>query len=257
MSAGPQELVAESDKRPAAMHREPDAERDDAGHGIARLGSGRALSLPSLEAKRLVHAERDDARSTDVFRELRSRLLGLVSRRNPVVLVCGVRQQVGASFVARNLAAAIAMDAERSALLIDCHWRRPSQQQVFELGSGPGLVDYLRTPGMPAEAIIYRTGIARLEVIPAGTATPRDADLLCSLRMRALLGGLGLGHDDRCVILDAPPARGSPEAHMLGQRADLVVLVAGEGMHRAEDVQAAAATFEPARLAGVIFNELP
>lgn len=256
MSADPRELVAHADGKPAAARNEAGSGRGGCS-GIARMEQGSALSTPSLEAKRLVHAERDDPRSTDVFRELRSRLLDLGELRNPVILVCGVRQQVGASFVARNLAASIAMDHERTALLIDCHWRRPSQHALFELGSGPGLADYLRTPGMSPEAIIYRSGIPRLRVIPAGATRPRDADLLCSLRMRALLGELSQRYEDRCIILDAPPARGSPEAQVLARRADLVALVAGEGMHRAEDVRDAAAAFDPQRLAGLVFNELP
>lgn len=244
---------ADSGRTPAPS----DTGTEHVGSGIARMRGGQALTTRDLEAKRLVHAEREDLRSTDVFREFRSRLLSVAGQRNPILLVCGVRRQVGASFVARNLAASIAMDSERTALLIDCHWRQPSQHQVFEIGNGPGLSDYLRKPGMAPEAIIYRTGIPRLRLIPAGAALPSDADKLCSLRMRALLGALSERYDDRCIILDAPPARGSPEAHLLAQRADLVVLVAGEGMHRSEDVLAAAATFEPAKLAGVVFNEMP
>lgn len=257
MSAEPRELVIGAEARAAMARSKASTDRDGTDRSIARMGQGPSLSMVSLETKRLVHAERDDPRSTDVFRELRSRLLSLEDLHNPVILVCGVRHQVGASFVARNLAASIALDVERTALLIDCNWRRPSQQHLFELGNGPGLADYLRTYGMSPEAIIYRSGIPRLRVIPAGTARPRDADLLCSLRMRGLLGELSQRYDDRCIVLDAPPARGSPEAHMLAKRADLVVLVAGEGMHRAEEVRAAAATFDPARMAGVVFNELP
>lgn len=257
MSAKPRDLVVNADSRKSAAQYEASAGHEGTTGAIARMGGGTALSIPGLEAKRLVHAGHEASRSSDVFRELRSLLLSVAGLSNPVILVSGVRRQVGASFVARNLAASIAMDAERTALLIDCHWRQPSQQQVFELGSGPGLADYLRTSGMSAEAIIYDSGVPRLRVIPAGATLARDADMLGSLRMRSLLGALRMRYEDRCIILDAPPARGSPEAHLLAKRADLVLLVAGEGMHRSEDVLAAAATFDPAKLAGVVFNEMP
>src|SRR5205814_844525 len=57
---------------------------------------------------------------SDSFREIRTRLLALGGARNFATLVVPVRPGSGASFVARNLAAAFAFSEARSALLIDC-----------------------------------------------------------------------------------------------------------------------------------------
>lgn len=227
------------------------------GTTIARMRQPGALTPHLLDAKRVVHRMGDDQRLTDIFRELRTRLLPDTGLRNPVILVSGVGPHCGASFVARNLAAAIAMDEERTALLIDCNLRRPSQSAAFDPPAGPGLADFLRSPSMGAQSIIYPTGVPRLRVIPAGT-TPRDCgDQLASVRMRTLIAELSNRYADRCLVLDAPLAVGSPEARMLSQRADIVLLVAGAAMHRTEQVMEAASVFDPAKLAGVIFNELP
>ncbi len=224
---------------------------------IARMRQPTNLAAWSLDAKRLIHEESDDQLATDLFRELRTRVLLDSGMRNPIILISGIKSGCGTSYVARNLASAIAMDPDRTALLIDCNLRRPSQQDAFEAGDGPGLADFLRTPGLTTDRIIYPTGLPRLRIIPAGMASHRHGDHLASLRMRGLIAELSNRYADRCLILDAPPACGTPEARMLAQRADLVLLVAGAAMHSREDVIAAARVFDPARLAGVVYNELP
>jgi protein-tyrosine kinase len=56
------------------------------------------------------------------------------------------------------------------------------------------------------------------------------------------------------VFLDGPPAKGSPDARLLSELADLVVLVVGHGKATPEDVASAVAMFEPTKFAGVVFN---
>ena len=226
-----------------------------AGH-ITRMRTGTALAPQRLDAHRIIHPEHADERSIDLFRELRTRLLQASEVANPVILVTGVRNGCGSSFVARNLAAAIAFDEDRTALLVDCNLRRPSAAQAFGL-EGPGLADFLRDHEVGVEHILHPVGLPRLRVIPAGEASRHAGDRLASLRMRALVDELHGRYADRCLVLDAPPARGMPEARLLAERADLVVLVAGEGMHTDEQLLQAAHAFDPARFAGVVFNRLP
>lgn len=233
------------------------AEAARAGTSIARMAHGTAISSQRCDKYRLIHDDMSDVRPSDLFRELRTRLLLQSGLDNPVILVSGVRERCGASFIARNLAAAIALDEDRTALLVDCNLRRPSMHEVFEAEHQPGLGDYLSSRDLSLDRIIHPTGIERLRMIPAGSGGRHGGERLASLRMRALVDELRGRYPDRCVVLDAPPSRGSPEARMLGQRADIVLLVAGEGMHVPADVVAAAEVFDPARFAGVVFNALP
>lgn len=256
MSA-PGDRIAAPHEGPGAAPRSADATGADARQGLAPLRRSTALVPALLDARRMIHAERRDARSTDLFRELRSSLLQTSSLRSPVILVSGVRAHCGASYVARNLAIAIAMEPDRSALLIDCNLDRPSQDAAFDLGPAAGLADYLGGSELPLERIVHASGIVGLQVVPAGSLAGRSSDLLGSLRMRALLEGLRQDDESRCLVLDAPPACGSPEARVLAQRANQVILVAGEALHTAEQVIRAARVFDPARFVGVVFNEMP
>lgn len=242
---------------PAPVVRHLDPSCTDVHDSIARMRTPNVLEPRHREALRIIHENADDLRPVDLFRELRAQLLLGCGRDNPVILVSGVRHQCGTSFVARNLAAAIALDPDHSALLVDCNLRRPSVERDFELDEAAGLSDHLLSPGHGLAGTIRPSGIPRLRVIAAGREPAAAAELVSSLRMRALLDELQGRYPDRCVILDAPPARGAPEARVLSRWADRVVLVAGEGMHSAAQVREAASAFDPARFAGVVFNQLP
>jgi Mrp family chromosome partitioning ATPase len=50
---------------------------------------------------------------------------------------------------------------------------------------------------------------------------------------------------------------GSPDARILSELADMVVLVAGYGLVTPEKIEAALASFPSEKVAGVVFNNLP
>ncbi len=247
------------DGTPAAESSRGEPMQSASGTAIARMKEPELLSPAVLEARRLIHAELADTEQTDLFRELRTRLLMRWVTRNPVILVSGAGPGCGTSFVARNLAVSVSMEEDRTALLIDCHVRRPSHEAQFLPGeeSPLGLLDFLSMPAIGLERIIYPTGIPRLRMIPAGRSRRSSVEHFNSVRMRGLINELRGRYPDRSLILDAPPARGAPDARILAEHADMVVLVAGEGMHRAGTVTEAAEAFPPAKLAGVIFNHRP
>ena len=75
--------------------------------------------------------------------------------------------------------------------------------------------------------------------------------------MRAVLDSLRCRYPDRYLFLDGPAIKGSPDARILSELADFVVLVAGYGRDTPAAIAQAAAAFDPNRFAGVVFNQLP
>ncbi len=195
----------------------------------------------------------------DAFRELRTRLLAAAgSEGNITVLVAPVSRGSGGSFVARNLAAAFAFDESTHAVLIDCDLFHASQDATLRIDpTNGGLVNYLEDPAALVGDMLYDTGIPRLQLLPAGTASEGNAEYLSSFRMRLLLEVLHGRAPPRHVFLDSPPVRGAPDARILADLADVVVLVAGYGRDNPEQIARAAAGFDPAKFAGVVFNEGP
>jgi Mrp family chromosome partitioning ATPase len=172
-------------------------------------------------------------------------------------LVAPVAEDAGGSFVARNLAATFTLQG-RAALIIECNFRRPSQSEALRATSdSDGLFEFLaRTDEERVALPIWPTVIPGLFLIPAGRCEATFAgqiDFLSSSSMKVLLSKV---RDYPCnVVLDAPPAIGSPDARILAELADFVVLVVGAGRSTVQDIASAAERFDRKKLAGVAFNQ--
>lgn len=240
---------------PIQVPDELDRRRRVAGRAIAPVIEPGTLTNIQLQDRATIYRTDRMRPEVDAFRELRTRLLA-VADGNFVTLVTPVSGGSGGSFVARNLAAAFAFDASKSALLVDCDLRHPSQHRTMRIepASG-GLIDYLDDEDIDVSEVIYPTGVARLSLLPTGASRETGAEHFSSLRMRLLLDSLRSHHAGRYMVLDAPPVRGAPDARILADLADVVVLVAGYACDTPSAIAQAAANFDPAKFAGVVFNE--
>ena len=229
-------------------------------HRVARRVESTALTPAQLLERSIIpYADGANRHLVDSFRELRTRLLA-TSNDNFITLVAPVSNRCGGSFIARNLAVALTFDQTKTALLIDCNLRQPSQHASMKIdASNGGLVNYLEDLDADVDTMLYDTGIPRLKLIPAGRSRHGDmeTEYFSSFRMRLLLDSLRNNYSDRYIFLDSPPVLGAPDARMLSDLADVVILVAGYGRNTAADIAAAAGNFDPGKFAGVVFNENP
>ena len=229
-----------------------------ADNALSLLDEPRALSTRELEERGLIHRNDAVREHADAFRELRTRLLALGGDRNFVTLVAPISHGCGGSFVARNLATAFAFDDTKTSLLIDCDALHPSQHTALRVDSvNGGLMDYLGDTSLDVARILYHSGIPRLRLIPSGSLRETTGESFSSFRMRALIDSLRSRYPDRYLILDSPSVLGSPDARILSELADMVVLVAGYGKVIPEHVEKAVASFPADKVAGVVFNHLP
>lgn len=232
-----------------------DAARDGQGKVIVPFETGKGLTPRQLEERATIYRSELPRREVDAFRELRTKLLSIADG-NFVTLVAPVSPASGGSFVARNLAVVMAFDETKSALLIDCDLRHPTQAATMKLApSSGGLVEYLESPELSPEDVIYDTGIPRLQLLPAGATRETGAEYFSSHRMRLLLDSLRSSRPNCRFIIDAPPVRGAVDARILSDLADVVVLVAGYGRDTPAAISQAAANFDLKKFAGVVFNE--
>ena len=230
----------------------------DAGQSVVRMTEPTSLAIRQLEERRLIHREPSARVHSDAFREIRTRLLELGGKQNLVTLVVPVSPGSGSSFVARNLATAFAFDEARSSLLIDCNLRYPAQHEAFGLARGSeGLIDFLEHPSMGIKSIVYHTGIPRLRLIPAGVSRENSSEYFSSFRMRAVIDSLRCRYPDRYLFLDGPAIKGAPDARILSDLVDQVIVVAGYGRDTPAAINQAAANFDPEKFAGLVFNQGP
>jgi protein-tyrosine kinase len=241
-----------------------DDERDERANGRPAASKSQALISRRrlvVESEELAEGEMPIGMATpeqlDAFRELRTRLLTMaanVGLTHFTTLVVPASRGAGASFVARNLATAFTLQERRVAILVDCNLRSPTQHLTLRAGTeGEGLFDYLDRPHAAMERLVRPTNIPGLHLIPAGRPSPVPREYFSSQAMRLLMTGL---HQAPCyVFLDSPPAKGSPDARILSDLADFVILVVGYGQDVTEEIARAAALFDPTKFAGVVFNE--
>lgn len=193
----------------------------------------------------------------DAFRELRTRLLAMAAaagKTHFTTLIVSVTAGSGASFVARNLAVAFTLQDRQLAILVDCNLRHPMQHRALGTASDEGgLFEFLDQPTLGIEGLVRATPIPGLHLIPAGRPPSLPREYFSSQPMRMVMAGL---RQAPCyVFLDGPPAKGGPDARILADSADFVILVAGYGHDTIAGISQAAALFDPAKFAGVVFNE--
>lgn len=243
----------------ANREAQPRASAGESGsRSIARADAGLApLSPRALEERKLIHRNDSVRVQADAFRELRTKLLGMGQERNFVTLVAPVQRGCGGSFVARNLAAAFAFDETKTALLVDCDALHPAQESALGINAaGSGMMDYLEGGVADLADIQYETGLPRLRLIPSGRSRETTGEYFSSTRMRMMIDSLRGTHPNRYLILDSPPVLNSPDARILSDLADLIVVVAGYGQVTGEAIEKAAAGFDQDKVAGVVFNTL-
>jgi protein-tyrosine kinase len=247
-----------------------DHDREDNGSRLPLAGArqehvrqDQALTTRQLEERRLIHRHESVRAHADAFRELRTRLIALAGgpqgeSRNFVTLVAPVRHGCGGSYVARNLAAAFAFDDTKQALLIDCDATHPAQGDALQVSADRGgLIDYLENDALSLDDVVYPTGVPRLKLIPAGRIRETPGESFSAFRMRTMIDSLRAHQGNRHLILDGSPVLGSPDARILSDLADLVVLVVGDGQVGTEAIDKAVASFPPEKFAGVVFNRRP
>ena len=235
------------------------ASRASSGHLIARMSESSGTLTPlQLEQRGLIHREESARQQSDAFREIRTRLLSLAGQQNFVTVVVPVSPRSGGSFVARNLATAFAFDEAKTSLLIDCNFRYPTQHKALGVDANSGgLIDFLQQPSLGIQHVLYHTGIPRLRLIPAGQPRENGGEQFSSFRMRAAIDSIRSRYADRYLFLDGPAIKGSPDARILSDLADFVVVVAGYGRDTPNAIAQAVAHFDPDKMAGVVFNHAP
>ena len=231
---------------------------------IAMMKEPLPQSIGQLKARKIIYPEMKDREVLDTFRRLRTKLLQISNGENFVALLTSVAPGSGASFNATNLAAAFALDDTKTALVVDCNLRNPVQHKRFGVGGNReliGLTDYIENPesldpdGWSLDDIIYPTGVKRVSLVPVGKRREASLDYVSSAHMEAFFAEVRGRYPDRFIFVDAPSLSESPDALVLADLVDMVVLCVAHGKSMRSEIAQVAAEFGNDKLVGVIFTE--
>jgi Mrp family chromosome partitioning ATPase len=222
-------------------------------HTLQNMSEKTNLSMDELRALGIA----TDRKTANAFRELRTELVKAAGGKNFVLSLSSCMNRSGSSFVATNLALSFAQDATKSALIIDCNFRKPTIANNFGLEFTHDLTDYLKGD-VAVEDILYAVKVNKLRVIPARENNLNEIDSFAtSSKLGELIYELKNKFPDRYIILDVSDIQSSADAKILDLIADHSALVAGHDMVTPEELQMAIDGFNPAKFLGIIYNHCP
>ena len=198
----------------------------------------------------------------DEFRQIKRKLLnnafGNASKtlhHSNLIMVSSAKPNEGKTFVAINLALSIALEQDKTVLLIDADVLRPSVVRELGVEEKPGLIEYLLGKSEKVSDIIYNTDIDKLKLIPAGKPHHLSNELLASEKMATLANELANRYPDRIVIFDCPPLIGVTETLVLASLMGQGVIVVEESKSSIADIQAATRHLNEDLALGLVLNK--
>ncbi|MCW8934274.1 MAG: AAA family ATPase [Gammaproteobacteria bacterium] len=206
---------------------------------------------------RIIGPQMSDRRVFNAFRDLRTTVIQNVKTSSPIIMVTSSTYGSGSSFVATNLAAAIAMDGTKTSLLVDCNLDNPQSCKLSKSENPLGLIDYLEDSERSIEEIISPTGIPRMRLITAGEKDANKSEFFTSKRLHFLFEKIKERYDQRFIIVDAPPINENADARILSEVCDYVILVVPYGKVNNEAVLNTARVIGKEKLLGAVFNNEP
>jgi len=145
--------------------------------------------------------------------------------RARMILVCSAKPNDGKTFCAINLALSMSAEKDVEILLVDADFAKPDVMNRLGASEGPGLLDVLAGDIDDVESCVIATDVPQLSVLPAGTRSNADTELLASERANAILESLAAADPRRIVIFDSPPALAASPASVLAGLVGQVMLV--------------------------------
>ncbi|MEK7234401.1 MAG: polysaccharide biosynthesis tyrosine autokinase [Elusimicrobiota bacterium] len=143
--------------------------------------------------------------TSEAIRNLRTMVdFAGVGGKSKAILITSTVQGEGKTYVASNLAVALAQLGEK-VLLIDGDLRRPSIHRAFGISTEKGLSDFLVSGRKAEDALdlIHNSEVPGLSILPCGPRPPNPSELLNTPRLGAIIAW-AREHYDR-VIVDCTP----------------------------------------------------
>lgn len=219
------------------------------------------IDLQRLREGGMIAPDGDKTPLAEEFRVIKRPLLknafgaGSQIRNGNLIMVTSAFPREGKSFCAINLAMSIAMERDRTVLLVDADVARPSIPQKFGIAPDVGLMDVLLDSHVSLGDAIVRTNVNKLALLPAGRPHRQATELLASEAMANLLAELSERYSDRIVIFDSPPLLVTTEARTLAANMGQIVMVVESDSTTHEALREALSTIESCDVVGMVLNK--
>jgi exopolysaccharide/PEP-CTERM locus tyrosine autokinase len=211
--------------------------------------------LPGHIDKQLIALISPNSFESEQFKILRSTLLfpssGVVPKS---ILITSAVPGEGKSFVASNMAVAIAQNPSNHVLLIDFDLRRPQIHRIFGYTNVKGLSELL-ADGASLPSVLLKTEVDKLRILAAGNPPSNPSELLSSKQMTNLLFEVRARYDDRLILIDSPPPMAA-ETRAIARQVDAIIIVVRQGKTKRELVNETIEKLGRDKVVGVVMNRM-
>jgi len=216
----------------------------------------------SLLSRGFIFDSRSKYQTQEEFRGIKRKLLNnafgpaaKTLNNSNLIMVTSASPNEGKTFTAINLALSIALEQDKTVLLIDADVLKPSIQTELEFDSKQGLLEYLLSEVSDLSEVIYSTTIPNLRILPAGKPHHLTNELLTSDRMVKLAEELATRYPDRIVIFDCPPILGINETPVLSTLVGQAVVVVEESKTKLDNIKYAVSQLNEDIALGFVMNK--
>jgi protein-tyrosine kinase len=281
-AAGKLEAEGKQRGRPAALDVLANPSAPSGGHDISTENQGRAahsqdqaqtpapvpasrritLNQAKMRDYGIVTPDQGRTQIAEQFRVIKRPLLtnafnkgpGMIKNGNLIMVTSGLAGE-GKSFCTVNLAMSIAMEMDRTVLLVDADVARPTVPKILGLGAERGLMDILLDEDLKLADVLLKTDIEKLTLLTAGRRHSHSTELLASESMGELLKELAQRYSDRVVIFDSPPLLLTSEARVLASQMGQIVLVVEAETTSQQVVKETLRQIESCDVVNLIYNK--
>lgn len=219
------------------------------------------LNFDKLRARGLLTSDDERSQMAEEYRMIKRPILANAFGANPVkngnmVMVTSALPGEGKSFSTINLAISIAMELDRTVLLVDADVAKPRIPEYLGFQANYGLLDVLQHGAQDLSSAILRTNIDSLSILPAGRTYTRATELLASEAMHRLINDLATRYPDRLVLFDSPPLLSTSESNVLASHMGQIVMVVEADKSRKPALREALSRIEDkCDVVGIILNK--
>jgi len=250
------------------QNNEPIAKEDNGHIGRHRLaennGEGKICNLDSnfLNKHGYLTPDLQNNQLAEEYRSIKRPLLMHIDGKGAdrpefanIIMVVSALSGEGKTYTTMNLAISIAMEKNRTVLLIDSDVIKPALSESLGLSGQRGLTDILIDESLSITDVMYKTNIPKLSLIPAGTLHSHSTELLSSHEMRKLCVELSSRYPDRIILFDAPPLLLTSHARILAHLAGQIVFVAEAGRTLQHEITEAISQISQDKIIGMVLNK--
>ncbi len=231
---------------------------------IPRMGNSQfqSINLARLHRMGVVAPDAEKSQIAEEFRIIKRPLIAnafgqgaaRVKNGNMIMITSSLPGE-GKSFCAINLAISMAMEMDRTVLLIDADVAKPRVPEYLGIHADLGLLDVLQDKNLQLSDVMIKTDIAKLTVLPAGRTYKRATELLASDAMTRLVEDIGNRYSDRIILFDSPPLLATSEASVLATHMGQIVMVVEAERTSQEAVREALSHIQSCEVVNMLLNK--